>query len=80
LGKSFLNTFLTPTAHLLISRFAGIASWCSHEQAQFDSTGGRLARLARNRKTKRMIDLIFIAVLALFFVAGQLYAHWCEKL
>jgi cbb3-type cytochrome oxidase subunit 3 len=27
-----------------------------------------------------MIDLIFIAVIALFFVAGQLYAHWCEKL
>jgi len=27
-----------------------------------------------------MIDFIFIAVLALFFVAGQLYAHWCEKL
>jgi cbb3-type cytochrome oxidase subunit 3 len=31
-------------------------------------------------KTKPMIDLIFIAVIALFFVAGQLYAHWCEKL
>jgi len=27
-----------------------------------------------------MIDFIFIAVIALFFVAGQLYAHWCEKL
>jgi hypothetical protein len=27
-----------------------------------------------------MTDLIFIAVLALFFVAGELYAHWCEKL
>jgi len=27
-----------------------------------------------------MIDFIFIAVLALFFVAGQLYAYWCEKL
>jgi len=64
----------------LINRLVGVASWCGHEQAQFDSTGGRLARLARNRKTKRMIDLIFIAVLALFFVAGQLYVHWCEKL
>jgi len=27
-----------------------------------------------------MIDCIFIAVIALFFVAGELYAHWCEKL
>jgi hypothetical protein len=27
-----------------------------------------------------MNDLIFIAVIALFFVAGELYAHWCEKL
>ena len=31
-------------------------------------------------KLKPMTDLIFIAVLALFFVAGELYAHWCEKL
>jgi hypothetical protein len=31
-------------------------------------------------KLKPMTDLIFIAVIALFFVAGQLYAHWCEKL
>jgi hypothetical protein len=35
---------------------------------------------ARNWKTKPMIDFIFIAVIALFFVAGELYAHWCEKL
>jgi len=27
-----------------------------------------------------MTDLIYIAVIALFFVAGELYAHWCEKL
>jgi len=27
-----------------------------------------------------MTDIIFIAVLALFFVASELYAHWCEKL
>jgi len=27
-----------------------------------------------------MLDLIFIAVIAFFFVAGELYAHWCEKL
>jgi len=27
-----------------------------------------------------MTDLIFIAVMALIFVVGQLYAHWCEKL
>jgi len=27
-----------------------------------------------------MTDLIFIAVIALFFMAAQLYAHWCEKL
>ena len=33
-----------------------------------------------NLKTKPMLDLIFIAVIALFFVAGGLYARWCEKL
>jgi hypothetical protein len=33
-----------------------------------------------NLKTKPMLDLIFIAVIALFFVAGGLYACWCEKL
>jgi cbb3-type cytochrome oxidase subunit 3 len=27
-----------------------------------------------------MIDIIFVAVLTLFFVAGELYALWCEKL
>jgi len=27
-----------------------------------------------------MLDLIFIAVIAFFFVAGEIYAHWCEKL
>jgi len=27
-----------------------------------------------------MTDFIFIAVIALFFVAGGLYARWCEKL
>jgi len=25
-------------------------------------------------------DLIYIAVVALFFGATELYAHWCEKL
>jgi len=27
-----------------------------------------------------MTDLIFTAVIALFFVAGEIYAHWCQKL
>jgi len=27
-----------------------------------------------------MTDFIFIAIIALFFVAGGLYARWCEKL
>ena len=31
-------------------------------------------------RSKPMNDLIYIAVMALFFVAGQLYARWCEKL
>jgi hypothetical protein len=35
---------------------------------------------ARNLKTKPMIDFIFIAVIALFFVASGFYARWCEKL
>jgi hypothetical protein len=66
LGKSFLNTFLTPTSHLLISRSPGIASWCGRERTQ--------------PGTEPMIDFIFIAIIALFFVAGGLYACWCEKL
>jgi hypothetical protein len=31
-------------------------------------------------KTKPMADIIYIAVMALIFVAGELYAHWCEKI
>jgi hypothetical protein len=27
-----------------------------------------------------MTDLIYIGIIALIFVAGELYAHWCEKL
>jgi len=27
-----------------------------------------------------MTDFIYLAVLALFFVASGLYARWCEKL
>jgi len=27
-----------------------------------------------------MSDFIYLAVIALFFAAGQLYAHWCETL
>ena len=50
-----------------------------HEHNLIQRAAG-LARLARNWKTKPMIDFIFIAVIALFFVAGELYAHWCEKL
>jgi hypothetical protein len=57
LDKSFLNTFLTPTAHLLISRFAGIASLCGHERTQFDSTGkwngaGGVLKTSRSSQAK----------------------------
>jgi hypothetical protein len=31
-------------------------------------------------KTILMTDLIYVAVVAVFFVAGKLYAQWCEKL
>jgi hypothetical protein len=31
-------------------------------------------------ESKFMTDLIFVAVMALIFVAGEVYAHWCEKL
>lgn len=31
-------------------------------------------------KTKLMNDFIFIAVMALIFVAGELYAWWLQKL
>jgi len=27
-----------------------------------------------------MNDLIYIAVIAAFFVVSELYAHWCSKL
>jgi hypothetical protein len=31
-------------------------------------------------KAKFMIDLIYVAAVALIFVVGELYAWWCEKL
>ena len=31
-------------------------------------------------ESKFMTDLIFVAVMALIFVVGEVYAHWCEKL
>jgi hypothetical protein len=65
-GQIVLNTFLTPTAHLLISRFSRVASWCGHERAQ--------------PGIKPVTDFIYIAVITLFFVASGLYARWCEKL
>jgi hypothetical protein len=37
-------------------------------------------RTPKGSKAKRMIDTIFIAVIALFFIAGEFYARWCEKL
>jgi hypothetical protein len=46
--------------------FRGSARMRSSQNTQFE--------------TKSMIDFIFIAVIALFFVAGGLYARWCEKL
>jgi hypothetical protein len=27
-----------------------------------------------------MLDVIYIGTAVLFFVAGEIYAHWCEKL
>jgi len=33
-----------------------------------------------DQKRTFMYDLIFIAVIALFFIASGLYARWCEKL
>jgi len=27
-----------------------------------------------------MADIIYIGVVVVFFVASELYAHWCEKL
>jgi hypothetical protein len=33
-----------------------------------------------NQNRIAMYDLIFIAVIALFFFAGGIYARWCEKL
>jgi hypothetical protein len=29
---------------------------------------------------KIMLDVIYLGVAVLFFVAGELYARWCEKL
>ena len=35
---------------------------------------------ANHRKAKFMIDLVYVAAVALIFVVGELYAWWCEKL
>jgi hypothetical protein len=41
---------------------------------------GNAAETVHRPKTKHMIDLIYIVVLAVFFLAGGIYARWCEKL
>jgi hypothetical protein len=46
---------------------------------QWAEIEARISHL-RGLKAKPMTNLIFIAVIALFFVAAQLYACWCEKL
>jgi hypothetical protein len=50
------------------------------QAADFGGLESKPCRAIHNRNTKSMTDLIYIAVIALFFVAGQFYAHWCEKL
>jgi hypothetical protein len=37
-------------------------------------------KISKNLKAKLMTDLIYVAVIALFFVASGFYARWCEKL
>jgi hypothetical protein len=32
------------------------------------------------RICKIMLDVIYLGTAVLFFVVGELYAHWCEKL
>ena len=34
----------------------------------------------RRHGNKVMIDLIYLATVAAFFVAAEFYAHWCGKL
>jgi hypothetical protein len=40
----------------------------------------RRPRRSRSERLKPMTDFIYLAVVALFFVAAEIYAHWCEKL
>jgi hypothetical protein len=45
-----------------------------------EGAGRHGASAASHRKAKFMIDLIYVAAVALIFVVGELYAWWCEKL
>jgi len=46
-----------------------------------DEWAGRHGASASSHlKAKFMIDLVYVAVMALIFVVGELYAWWCEKL
>jgi len=36
--------------------------------------------IAKAKSDDFMIDLIYVAAVALIFVVGELYAWWCEKL
>jgi hypothetical protein len=65
--------------------FSTCCGWCfAHSRAPTLLRSGAVPECAlpraRNLKTKPMIDFIFIAVIALFFVASGFYARWCEKL
>jgi hypothetical protein len=52
-----------------------------NERAPTQSAGESVAAIrSRTKKTKSMTDLIYIAVVVLFFAASGRYAAWCEKL
>jgi hypothetical protein len=44
------------------------------------ASGPRIEGFDADQIRAAMDDLIFIAVISLFFIAAGLYAGWCEKL
>jgi hypothetical protein len=45
-----------------------------------EGAGRHGASASSHLKAKFMIDLVYVAIMVLIFVVGELYACWCGKL
>jgi hypothetical protein len=80
-GRTDFYEILAGQSRLLIRPVPASAAHCLHERGQRSHAAGRCAALARDTQLlKAMMDLIFIAVIVLFFVVGGLYVRLCEKM